>query len=335
MTHPRGSSNSSIVSIVCSAGEIFAAVLVITGTMICTFSDVWTTVPGLVTGVLAVLSTAQYQIYQGYVQKQIGLNSTQALYLMSLPQAYLTLAASVLIETDWTRFTNHSPAVITAKEAKDTDIWGHPYSSGELLIVLCTCVLAVLLNYTTIALIGKTSAVAMQFVNQSKTVLIIAMGFVLFPIKMALGRTLLLMLGLCFVFSGVAWYTYIKNYGPATPGAKTASVTVGVSGGIKGSGASAPQLELGTGISSAHTTTSTNSRTRVPSGHQHSHGIHDGHGHSHGSGSGGRHSSGGHQHDVAMGFAENISGSKVNLHQRTGEPAVSAGGASGMYHPRV
>ena len=84
-----------------SRGELSAAGLVVLGTLVCTASDVWMTLLGLLVGLAGVLSTAQYQIWQGSVQKELGLNSTQTLHLMSWPQAYMTFIASVLVESDW------------------------------------------------------------------------------------------------------------------------------------------------------------------------------------------------------------------------------------------
>jgi solute carrier family 35, member E3 len=219
--------------------EIGAAACVVIGACICTASDVSLTFVGLTAGVLAVVSTAQYQIYQGSVQKLEGLSSVQAMYIMSLPQAILGFVSSILIETNWTRVYNTvfsarggirgAPSVfivdegLEASEGASTssvgvfsgneDIWSHPYSLTEFVVIFATCVLAIILNYSTIGVIGKTSAVTMQFVNQAKTVLIIAISFVLFPKPMSTDRIVWLVIGLVLVFLGVGWYTKLKNSG--------------------------------------------------------------------------------------------------------------------------
>jgi hypothetical protein len=168
---------------------------------------VWVTTLGVITGVSAVLTTAQYQIWQGSVQKDLGLSSTQVLHLMSLPQGILTLMCSLVVETAWGRHfgslfgsaatlrggNEHAgAAMITAPLVAD-DIWSHPYSTVEVRgcsfsqfnvperiqctlasaapqvgLIFLTCAIAVALNYSTIGVIGKTSAVAMQFVNQAR-----------------------------------------------------------------------------------------------------------------------------------------------------------------------
>ena len=249
--------------------EVGAAAIVIFGTLVCTVSDVSASIFGLALGVAGVVSTAQYQIWQGSIQKEHGLTSTQALYLMSPPQAAFALMASLLLETNWGKAYGYAASalgmgvgaslefgatleggeggVVSLLGSTEDDIWHHPYRLTELGALLATCVFAVGLNYSTIAVIGKTSAVTMQvrescgvavvyllppplpllpfscsfwhprlpyaspqFVNQLKTALTIGMGLLLFPKEMSTSSWVLLGMGLTCVFSGVAWYTSIK-----------------------------------------------------------------------------------------------------------------------------
>ena len=210
-----------------SRKEIAAAALVVAGTLVATASDVWVTLVGLLVGVAGVISTAQYQIWQGTVQSENKITSTQALYLMSLPQAVMTLAASVVAETDWTRMFGKATAIVagtTGGAAGDEsgpvvagsvndDIWHHPYSFPEVGLIFVTCVIAVMLNYSTIAIVGKTSAVTMQFVAQVKTVLTIVMGFLLFPKPMPAEKMAMMGTGLVLTLSGVFWYNKLKASG--------------------------------------------------------------------------------------------------------------------------
>ena len=68
----------------------------------------------------------------------------------------------------------------------------------------------------------QTSAVALQFVTQLKTVLILAVAWVLFPSPHTLLSTLALLLGLLCTFAGVAYYTWLKNQ-PARDASKAAA----------------------------------------------------------------------------------------------------------------
>lgn len=201
-----------------SRREIGAAGLVVAGTLVCTASDVWMTLLGLLVGVAGVLSTAQYQIWQGSVQKENSISSTQALHLMSLPQAFMCFGASLLAEVDWAVYLAPVTggllgSAVSPAGTPGGDILTHAYSPLELGLVLLTCVFAAALNYSTIGVIGKTSAVTMQFVAQVKTVLTIGMGAMLFPKPTPPEKTAGMVVGLVLVVSGVMWYTRLKSSG--------------------------------------------------------------------------------------------------------------------------
>jgi hypothetical protein len=51
----------------------------------------------------------------------------------------------------------------------------------------------------------------MQFVNQLKTVLIVGIGFALFPVDHTVLSVSLLVVGLACALSGVAYYTSLKQ----------------------------------------------------------------------------------------------------------------------------
>ena len=208
-----------------SVKEVLAACVVGAGTLVCTYSDVHGTALGLFIGVLGVFSTAIYQIWQGSIQKAHGLNSAQAMYLMSLPQAWMALAASLVFETDWSRAMSHATQALRGgadrmivappdSGTRPLDVWTHAYTFGEVTTILITCACAIVLNFTTISVIGRTSAVAMQFVNQLKTVLIFVAGYLFFHKPMSDGQAAATVFGLTLVFAGVAWYTRLKNPGP-------------------------------------------------------------------------------------------------------------------------
>lgn len=62
----------------------------------------------------------------------------------------------------------------------------------------------------------------MQFVNQLKTVLILLIGYFLFPQPQTMQSILMLLGGLCCTFVGVGYYTKLKSGG----GAKAAALPV-------------------------------------------------------------------------------------------------------------
>jgi solute carrier family 35 protein E3 len=200
-----------------SAREAAAAGLVVIGTLLCTASDVWVTAPGLLLGCAGVLLTAQYQILQGGVQRAHGVSGAQALFAASLAQGLMTLAASAVLEVDWaarwgTAGGDRASLRGGGKPAPDDDVVAYllRLHGGDAAMLAATCVAAVALNYTSIALLGRWSAVTMQFVNQGKTAAILALDFVLFRPPPPPGRAAALACGVACVFAGVAWYSRLR-----------------------------------------------------------------------------------------------------------------------------
>jgi len=99
--------------------DLGTAFLVSAGTAIATVTDVDLTLGGGAIGLAAVLATAQYQVAQGRIQKESELTSTQAMHAISLPQAVLTLGASLLLETAWERFAGSGGAGGSGSSAKE------------------------------------------------------------------------------------------------------------------------------------------------------------------------------------------------------------------------
>jgi hypothetical protein len=163
-----------------STADVGAAALVSAGTAVATVTDVDLSAAGSAVGLAAVAATAQYQVACGRVQTDFGLSSAQALHALSAPQAVLTLVAALLLETDWTArlaAARGGGAMLRggALEADGAgaglppaidDLWGHGYSTAEVMLIALTCVCAAFLNYSSIAVIGKINPVAFQFVNQ-------------------------------------------------------------------------------------------------------------------------------------------------------------------------
>lgn len=245
--------------------DIWAAVLISLGTAVATVTDVNLTLAGTAIGLIAVVATAQSQIYQGRIQAEQKVTSTQAMYAISLPQAVLTLAASIIVETTWARVlaggaptpptavvqalrargalryeaplpltgrddvsaaldgldagntVDISPArqlsrsaaaaALAASQRWAQDIWTHPYTGTEVLYIGVTCLCALALNYSAIALIGRINAVSFQFVNQAKTVLIMAVGFLVFSEAATVPK----LTGFLMSCGTIIWYTYAKQ----------------------------------------------------------------------------------------------------------------------------
>jgi len=231
--------------------DVATAALVSVGTAVATVTDVDLTLGGSAIGLAAVVATAQYQVAQGAIQTVCELSSPQAMLAISPPQAVLTLAASLLLETAWSARlglaagagdaasaaelaklraagairtaagaggawdtsarTATSAAAAAAAALPPPDLFAHPYSLPEVGLILLTCMCAAALNYSGIALIGKINPIAFQFVNQLKTVLVVSVGFVVFAEAADATRVLSVGTGLVLVISGIAYYTWHKQ----------------------------------------------------------------------------------------------------------------------------
>jgi hypothetical protein len=186
--------------------EVLSAGLVVVGSCLSISADVSTTLAGVFVGVVAVVTTAQYQLWSGSFQKVMGLSGTQLLHASSLPQGIITFAAAVMVETQWSRV---GAAVATAHH--EHDLWTFHFTPMQVAVALATCALAVALNWSVFSILGATSAVAMQVTTQAKTVLLIAFDFMFFPRgKMAPGQAATFFVGSATCIGGALWYASVK-----------------------------------------------------------------------------------------------------------------------------
>ncbi len=205
--------------------ETLAAGLVVLGSCLSISADVTTTLAGVAVGLIAVLTTAQYQLWSGSFQKLMGLNGTQLLHASSLPQGVITFAAAMMVETHWQR-------ALGGEAAGAHDLWTFRYTPMQLGVALATCVLAVALNWSVFSILGATSAVAMQVTTQAKTVLLILFDFMFFPRgKMAPGAAALFFLGSATCIGGALWYATVKAELMKQAAERAAKPAEGASGG--------------------------------------------------------------------------------------------------------
>ena len=141
--------------------EGFAVSLVVTGSCLSVSGDLTVTAPGMFVGLLAVVITAQYQLWQGALQKRLGLSAIQLMYLSQLPQGILTLAASLFLETDWNWR-------LLGERRSDVDIWTFHFTTMQLVFAIATCFSAILLNWSAFSILGRTSAVTMQVRDEGR-----------------------------------------------------------------------------------------------------------------------------------------------------------------------
>ena len=169
-------------------------VLVLFGVGIATVTDVQLNRVGLVFAVLAVLSTSQYQIWQGAKQREAGITGMQCAQSVAFVQIFFGLLLSAAFES-----TN------VAKTMAESSVGG----STLLTMILVSCLLAVSVNVHSFALIGKTSAVTWQVVGHGKTCLILVFGYMFYPIVDPV-QLLKNVAGVAIALTGVILYGHLK-----------------------------------------------------------------------------------------------------------------------------
>jgi len=189
--------------------ETAAAIVVIIGSCMSIVSDVSTTFLGVIVGLTAVVTTAQFQMWSSTFQKSMNVNGTQLLHASSLPQGTLTLLASLLLETHL--FLKLGGGVSPTPSYKP-DLFTYPFTYMQVGVCLSTCVLAVALNWSSFSILGKTNGVTMQVTTQAKTVILIIIDFLIFPKPpMEFWKSVSFFIGSSTCIGGAIWYAYIKN----------------------------------------------------------------------------------------------------------------------------
>lgn len=204
-----------------NARESAAAGLVILGSLLSITSDVTLTALGLTVGLVAVVTTALYQLWSSSYQKGLGMSAIQLLHASSLPQGIMTVAASMVLEVDWLHHAGISSAPVAADSAHARgtalDLFTYRFTAMQVGVALATCVLAVILNWSAFAILGKTSAVTMQVANQAKAAAIISLDLLVFLPALPSDKLGMFALGALLCLGGALWYGLQKARPAAVP----------------------------------------------------------------------------------------------------------------------
>jgi solute carrier family 35 protein E3 len=187
--------------------------ILLLGVGVATVTDVDLRPVGILFGLLAVLTTAVFQIWQGTKQKEFGISATQlqaGIAAWQTAQAFAVAAATELY--CYTTPADGSPCDTTVEFFKSALLQGDAGHQRTLWIVLGTCFLALAVNLCSFGLIGKTSAITFQVVGHAKTCLVLVGGYLLFPSKLADTQQLYNNIaGVSFAMIGVILYGHLKH----------------------------------------------------------------------------------------------------------------------------
>lgn len=190
-------------------GELLSLVVLLAGVAMFSVSDVEFNAMGTIYGVIAVVSTAHNQVMTGELQSEFKLNGPELQLAIGCEEFLMGVLCAGLMEN-----TGERSFIQTYFEGKD------------VALMLSTCVFAIGVNLATFGLIGKTSPVTYQVVGHVKTVLLLVIGYVLFPSPWESQRQMVRAIGgIVVALIGVFMYTQIRLKLAAKPTSSVAEET--------------------------------------------------------------------------------------------------------------
>lgn len=132
---------------------------------------------GVIFACLAVISTSVYRIWQETKQKEFSVGPVDFQATMAGWQAALGLVFAVAVEFSGLESAKTVPSYFAVVYKNS---FGGEFP-GTCAWMTGTCIFALLVNFTSFGLIGKTGPIAYAVVGHAKTVLTIVMGMALFP----------------------------------------------------------------------------------------------------------------------------------------------------------
>jgi solute carrier family 35 protein E3 len=152
------------------SNEVKAALAtLLLGVAVATVTDARVNFLGTTVSLLAVATTCVSQIWTNTMQKEHGVNSTQLLYAASPYMAAILAAVALPLDVGLTSASSGSAPNVFSNDGGST--------GAIVFVASLTCVIAVLVNFSTFLVIGKCDAVTYQVLGHLKTVLVLAFGF--------------------------------------------------------------------------------------------------------------------------------------------------------------
>jgi len=159
-----------------SVGVMLSLLIASIGVAVATVADFEINVRGSILAAISIVLTAQYQMWQRNKQSEHGVSAMQITYSVSWPQAVVGVLASALFDV---RFPGVKEMMLLPKGG----LLDHEFHKDTVFWVVACCAIAVVMNTSTYALLGKVSPVTYQVLGQWKTCLIVGFGYVFFDAK--------------------------------------------------------------------------------------------------------------------------------------------------------
>lgn len=170
--------------------------VVLLGVAVATVSDVGLNGAGLAVAALAVLATAGQQVLIGALQKTHSITANDLVGQTAPIQAASMLLMGPLVD------------YLVVGEY----VWTYQWHVPSLVAILLSCALAAAVNMSQYFCIGRFSAISFQVLGHSKTVGVLALGFVLFGAPVTLRN----LCGMSLAVLGMVGYGVFSVAHPAT-----------------------------------------------------------------------------------------------------------------------
>ncbi|XP_051120620.1 UDP-xylose transporter 1 [Andrographis paniculata] len=162
--------------------------LLLVGVGIASVTDLQLNALGSILSLLAIITTCVGQILTNTIQKRLNVSSTQLLYQSSPFQAAILFVSGPFLDHCLT----------------NRNVFAYKYSPIVLGFILLSCLIAVLVNFSTFLVIGKTSPVTYQVLGHLKTCLVLAFGYTLLHDPFTLRNVI----GILIAIAGMGMYSY-------------------------------------------------------------------------------------------------------------------------------
>jgi len=157
-----------------------------------TVTDASLNIVGFFWGICSVLSTCQFQVWQGSRAKEFEMSPMQMVHSMAKYQFAMAVAMS--IPMDWMSGGMHTI---------EMDMQG-------FFTIFTSCTFAVGSYFASFGLIGKTSPVTYQVIGHMKTISILTGGYLLFPVVMTAFQMFKNMIGVFIALLGAVLYGHLQ-----------------------------------------------------------------------------------------------------------------------------
>lgn len=175
------------------SGPVVASInVVMIGVGLVTISDVAVNFSGLLIALLSIVAAGSQQLLCRHQQTTLGITSNEMLLYTSWPMAALLLTVGPTLDS-----------IITG----GSWVFAFDYSPSNVVVIVATCVLAVGVNLSQFACLGRFSAVAYQVMGHTKTICVLIGGAVIFSEII----TIRVAIGMSFAVLGMVGYGYFTN----------------------------------------------------------------------------------------------------------------------------